>query len=276
MSTPHESDARSARVTFGDAQAQAVAAERFMRIRNSSSPTNIAARPAPTPDSDTGPQTDAPADIPWLEQRYSVAEERVLAEIAHELGNFFHKLYYWAEFLQEKRADHGSEATAAQMLTQTVGGLEEFLKGTLDYFRPLKLSPVQMPLADIVAGMIVQLRAQLHGWPVRVSDAGGWDQRSVLIDPARFPAVFLAVGRRLTERAPAGTGVHVGLEARSDGIEAAFHVEGRFGTPGFQTAASCVEWALAERIVDLHRGRLQQRELPDGPPALVLFLPFQR
>jgi signal transduction histidine kinase len=244
-----------------------------MRIRNSSGSTTIAT--APAPESALVPASDGPAHAPWVEQRHSVAEERVLAEIAHELGNFFHKLYYWAEFLQEKRSDHSSEATAAQMLTQTVGSLEEFLKGTLDYFRPLKLSPVQMPLADIVAGMIVQLRAQLHGWPVRVSDAGGWEQRAVLIDPARLPAVFLAIGRRLTERAPAGTGVHVGLDTGPDGIEAAFRVEGRFGTPGFQTAASCVEWALAERIVALHGGRLQQRELPDGPPALVLFLPFQ-
>ena len=231
MSTPYESDARSAQVTFGDAWAQAVAAERFMRIRNSSSPTTIATRPTPTPDSDAGSQADAPADSPWLEQRHSVAEERVLAEIAHELGNFFHKLYYWADFLQEKRADDGSDGDGrADARPQTIGKLEEFLKGSLDYFQPLKLSPVQMPVADVVAGMIVQLRAQLHGWPVRVSDAGGWDQRSVLIDPARFPAVFrCASAGRLTERAPAGTGVHVGLEARSDGIEAAFHVEGRFG-----------------------------------------------
>jgi hypothetical protein len=26
------------------------------------------------------------------------AQEKVLAEIVHELGNFFHKLYYWADF----------------------------------------------------------------------------------------------------------------------------------------------------------------------------------
>jgi hypothetical protein len=274
MSAPNESDV--APVASEHARSRVVATERFMRIRNSSGPTTIVAYPMPAPEGSADAASDAPAHGPWLEQRHSVTEERVLAEIAHELGNFFHKLYYWAEFLQEKRADHSSEATAAQMLTQTVGGLEEFLKGTLDYFRPLKLSPVQMPLADIVAGMVVQLRAQLHGWPVRVSDQGGWEQRAVLIDPARLPAVFLAVGRRLTERAPAGTGVHVGLESSSDGIEAVFRVEGRFGTPGFQTAASCVEWALAERIVALHGGRLQQRDVPDGPPVLELFLPFQR
>jgi hypothetical protein len=273
MSTPHGSGGCSAPVARESASLRLVTAERFMRIRNSSGSTTIAT--APAPESALVPASHAPAHGTWLEQRHSVAEERVLAEIAHELGNFFHKLYYWAEFLQEKRADHSSEATAAQMLTQTVGSLEEFLKGTLDYFRPLKLSPVQMPLADIVAGMVVQLRAQLHGWPVSVSDAGGWEKRTVLIDPARLPAVFLAIGRRLTERAPAGTGVHVGLDTKPAGLEAVFRVEGRFGTPGFQTAASCVEWALAERIVALHGGRLQQRELPDGPPALVLFLPFQ-
>jgi hypothetical protein len=273
---PHEPDARSAPVAFREARLRPIAVERLMRIRNSSNPTTVAAFPAPETEAGAGGPSDAPPHGLWLEQRHSVAEERVLAEIAHELGNFFHKLYYWAEFLQEKRADHSSEATAAQMLTQTVGGLEEFLKGTLDFFRPLKLSPVQMPLADVVSGMIVQLRAQLHGWPVRVSDAGSWERCSVLIDPARLPAVFLAIGRRLTERAPAGTGVHVALETLADGFEAAYRVEGRFGTPGFQTAASCVEWALAERIVALHGGHLRQRELADGPPALVLFLPFQR
>ncbi len=210
----------------------------------------------------------------WLEQRQSVAEDRVLAEIAHELGNFFHKLYYWTEFLQEKRADHSTDATAVQMLTHTVGNLEEFLKGTLEYFRPLKLSPVRLTAPDVIAGMVVQLRAQLHGWPVRVGEPGPWERREVLIDPARLPAVFLAVGRRLTERAPAGTGVHVGLEGRADGVEAVVRVEGGFGAPAFQTAASCIEWALAERIVALHGGRLEEREAADGSPALVFFLPF--
>lgn len=228
------------------------------------SPPSEASRPA-APDA---------SHTPWLEPHHTAAGERVLAEIAHELGNFFHKLYYWAEFLQEKRADHSSEATAVQMLTHTVGNLEEFLKGTLEYFRPLTLSPARVPLSDVIAGMIVQLRAQLHGWPVRVSDPGGWERHAVLIDPARLPAVFLAVGRRLTERAPAGSGVHVGVEARPDGVEAVFRVEGSFGAPGFQTAASCIEWALAERVVALHGGRLREREAADGPPALVLFLPL--
>jgi hypothetical protein len=209
----------------------------------------------------------------WLEQRPSASEERVLAEIAHELGNFFHKLYYWAEFLQEKRAEHASETTAVEMLTRTVSSLEEFLKGTLEYFRPLKLSPARMLLSDVVAGMVVQLRAQLHGWPVRVTDTGARECEAVLIDPARLPAVFLAIGRRLTERAPAGSGVHVEVNTPPGGMEAVFRIEGSIGGPAFQSAASCLEWALAERIVALHGGSLRERDTAGGPQAVVLLLP---
>src|SRR5262249_481754 len=166
-----------------------------------------------------------------------------------------------------------SDAPAVQMLTQTVGSLEEFLKGVLDYFRPLKLSPIRMVVSDLIAGMVIQMRSQLLGWPVRVSDTGAWEQRSVLVDPVRLPAVLRGAGRRLTERAPAGSGIHIAFEALSDGVEVTFHVEGIGGSPALQSAATCIEWGVAERIVALHGGRLHERA--DGPHALVLFLPFQ-
>src|SRR5262245_35553570 len=109
---------------------------RLIRVREFESPTTIPGHTA---------STSAPSDphvlALWVDQRTLESEERVLAKIAHQLGNCFHKLYYWTEFLQEKRADHASEATAVQMLTRTVGNLEEFLKGALEYFRPVKLSP---------------------------------------------------------------------------------------------------------------------------------------
>ena len=99
-----------ARITFRDAQARRSRPGGSCAFGIPAVRRRLPRRPTPAPDSVAGPQTDAPADSLWLEQRQSVAEERVLAEIAHELGNFFHKLYYWAEFLQEKRADHCSEA----------------------------------------------------------------------------------------------------------------------------------------------------------------------
>src|SRR5215470_605560 len=47
-------------------------------------------------------------------------QEKVLAEISHELGNFFHKLYYWSDFLQDGRARRSPDATATQMLERTI------------------------------------------------------------------------------------------------------------------------------------------------------------
>src|SRR5262245_2051455 len=88
-------------VAFGEVTTRPGMHGRLMRIRNSGRPTAIPAHPIPLsdpPDPVPVATSASPAGGLWLEQRPSVAEERVLAEISHELGNFFHKLYYWAEF----------------------------------------------------------------------------------------------------------------------------------------------------------------------------------
>src|SRR5262249_30486043 len=71
-------------------------------------------------------------------------QEKVLAEIAHELGNFFHKLYYWSDYLKERPARKSADSTATQMLERTIKNLEDFLKVSLDYFHPTQLSFMRM------------------------------------------------------------------------------------------------------------------------------------
>src|SRR5262245_59259437 len=45
-----------------------------------------------------------------------VVQERVLGEIAHELGNFFHKLYYWSDFIKtDAEAAKGADSTVGHM-----------------------------------------------------------------------------------------------------------------------------------------------------------------
>jgi hypothetical protein len=69
--------------------------------------------------------------------------------------------------------------------------------------------------------------------------------------------------------------VHIAFQALADGIEVTFRVEGTGGTAPMQSAATCIEWGMAERIVSLHGGWFRERPAADGPHALVLFLPFQ-
>jgi hypothetical protein len=242
----------------------ATTVESEMRARESSSQT-----PPPS----RGAATTPPV---WSEETRVPSGDRLVGEIGHELGNYFHKLYYWTEFLQEKRADGSGDRAAGEMLAGTIEKLEGFLKEVLEYFRPLTLSPVRVAVPEAVEAMVVRLRAQLQGWPLRVSDAAPWRLRHLLLDPLRMHAVLDTVGRRLRDRAPAGSGVYVGLEGRGDGIEVVFRLEDGFGAPEFQSGSACVEWALAERVVALHRGRLSERQVAEGSTALVLFLPLDR
>src|SRR5213593_3522868 len=61
-----------------------------------------------------------------------VVQEKILAESSHELGNFFHKLYYWSDYLKERPTRRNADSTTAQMLERTIKNLEDFLKVSLD------------------------------------------------------------------------------------------------------------------------------------------------
>src|SRR6476660_6757591 len=81
-----------------------------------------------------GPLAARPAAVRPDHATAVLVQEKVLAEITHELGNFFHKLYYWSDYLKEKPARKSSDSTATQMLERTIKNLEDFLKVSLDYF----------------------------------------------------------------------------------------------------------------------------------------------
>src|SRR5438128_10239358 len=101
-------------------------------------------------------------------------QEKVIAEITHELGNFFHKLYYWSDYLKEKPAPKSADSTAAQMLERTIKNLEDFLRVSLDYFHPTQLSFTRMAVRELLEGLLFQVRAQLNGTSVMVSEGDAW------------------------------------------------------------------------------------------------------
>src|SRR5438876_5406828 len=57
-----------------------------------------------------GPLTARPPALRAEPASAAVVQEKVLAEIAHELGNFFHKLYYWSDYLKEKPARKSADS----------------------------------------------------------------------------------------------------------------------------------------------------------------------
>ena len=209
-----------------------------------------------------------------------VVQEKVLAEIAHELGNFFHKLYYWSDYLKEKPAK-SADSTAVQMLERTIKNLEDFLKLSLDYFHPTQLSFTRMGVGELLQGFLVQVRAQLNGTPITVSDDDVWrrEDAEVLIDPGHLSRAFEVAVRHLTKQVGPESSVTIGIErsARRDraGLEVGFQLrQPNEASPLFRTAEAGIEWAVAQKVVALHGGELLERN--EGPEAksLVIFLPL--
>ena len=106
----------------------------------------------------------AEAARPEEPQTLALADERVLGEISHEMGNYFHKLYYWTEYLKTHPAGAGhGDASAVDMLEGTVERLEHFMRMILEYFAPPRLCFNRIGAADLVGGLACRLPAASCG-----------------------------------------------------------------------------------------------------------------
>jgi signal transduction histidine kinase len=208
-----------------------------------------------------------------------LVQEKVLAEITHELGNFFHKLYYWSDYLKERPPRKSADSTAAQMLERTIRNLEDFLRVSLDYFHPTQLSFMRMPAGEVVEGLLCQVRAQLNGTPLTFSDAGGFGSEQVMVDPSQLSRAFEVALRHLTKQIGPDSALRIGIERsiRRDcpGVEVGFQLhEPNEASPLFRTSEAGVEWAVAQRVVSQHGGELLEHTEAPGQKILVVFLPL--
>ena len=206
-------------------------------------------------------------------------QEKVIAEIGHELGNFFHKLYYWSDFLQDKPARQSADATAVQMLERTIRNLEEFLKVSLEYFHPTQLACMRMGAEELVDALLTQLRAQLNGTPVSIADTGDWRDGGVMVDPGRFSQALGVAVRHLVDQVGGESTLAIAVRRASRDGHAGLEVDFRLNRPSeapalLQTGAAGMAWAVAEKIVMLHGGELLESTIDPEGKSVTLFLPL--
>ncbi len=203
--------------------------------------------------------------------------EGVLGEIRHELGNLFHKLYYWLE--QVEAPGEGTGASPCRMLADTARQLEAFLVTTLEYFHPVALAPVPMPAREVVTGLRVRVAGLSGGQGDDGSDAG--PRGTVLVDLEQLPGVLEAAAERLAAEAEASDSV-VRLEVREvdsehgRGLALELSLGSRSVAPPAAELnfARTLRWARAQRVAALHGGSLAERTAPDGMRVVALFLPY--
>ncbi len=221
------------------------------------------------------PATETPVESPPIAPTIG---DRVVADVRHEIGNYFHKLYYWADFLTESRAGRGGDVTATQMLEGTIRGLEDLLRATLEYVRPISLTAIRMTAREVADGIVRQLVSAAAGRTIVVDACGDLGERSVQVDPGRLSQVLGLVARRLEACTAEGARLHatVGIDARAGGEALVVRIIGAAAvvSPVSSTMAE-VEWATAENVVRTFGGELVVQDGPDGGTSLALVLPIR-
>jgi hypothetical protein len=196
-------------------------------------------------------------------------DQRLLSEISHELGNYFHKLYYWAELLREQRPA-GSDGEPAELLERTIRDLETFLKTALEFFRPLSIAPLAMSIADVVASSRVLLARHAEPTPLAWDEPRAPEAGVVAIDPGRFSFVLEGLVRRLHAPDTTGYAGRAEVEQGEGGRRFVLTVHARGGTrAAMPSVAGAIEWAIIERIVELHGGAVALDVTPQQRSARV-------
>jgi signal transduction histidine kinase len=211
-----------------------------------------------------------------------VVQERVLAEISHELGNLFHKLYYWSDYIKSDGDGEGAkkgDSTAGHMLERTISNLEEFLKVALEYFHPITLNFTKVPVAELLDGFMAHLKSHLNGNEMRVFRDEIDEPATILVDPTRISQAFRIALHNVHDDLKAGGAltVSLGKGSRRDfpGLEVRLVVEPK--TPAsslFRGAEAGVEWAVAQKLIELHGGEIVERVDANGQKVVLIFLPL--
>jgi signal transduction histidine kinase len=204
----------------------------------------------------------------------SPRQERLLSEISHELGNYFHKLYYWAELLREQRPAT-ADAEPAGLLEQTIRDLETFLKTALEFFRPISVVPMAMSVEELTRSLRALVTRHVEpaplAWQAEVEGASA----TVSVDPGRFSFVVDGLVRRL--HADHDAGVSATVETRGPAADARYVLtlaaRGAERGPGVSVAAT-IEWAIIERVVELHGGTVDSTAA-GGERTVRLMLPIR-
>ena len=182
----------------------------------------------------------------------SARQDRLLADISHSLRNYFHKLYAWAERVQEQQPAT-ADPEPSVLLERTIRELETFLETALELFRPMSVAPEPMPVEEFTRHLRTALTRHLAPaavrWQVETDTLTG----SVAIDPGRFSFVLDGMARRLDAANCKDVMASVQREGAGSLSRYVLVLAGR-GSERKTDANAYIEWAVIERVVELHGG----------------------
>jgi len=241
-----------------------------MRAANAPLRRGRGSAPRPMPEPSQGSQARSPRG------QLVRIDEDVVHDLSHELGNYFHKLYYWTDYIRSGANDLGPDSSPVQALDETMHRLQEFLNLALGYFEPARLASVTMKVADVAGAFESLLRGENPEATIEASGVGPIADVPLHIDPTRLSAGLRIVARLLG--GGAGTTLHASYATPRCGkggvLEIVLAASGASADAAARRAQRVVEWAVAARMIELHGGELVTNEERPGAARSVLTLPL--
>lgn len=179
-------------------------------------------------------------------------EDEVVRDLRHSVGNYFHKLYYWADRIASED-DGTARAELQEELNGALQRFQEFLEVGLRYFQPDVASPIAMPAADIASASEALLRNELPGCAVAVDIDPGARDLAVSVDPQRFSQALRIVVDVLGGAARETFGCAISLADDGEAVE--FTIEATGGEAPVEMPV--MQWAIARKAISMQGGTLE-------------------
>ncbi len=190
----------------------------------------------------------------------------VVDNVGHVLGNIFQRMYHLANRTRE------SDAVVAAELESSTARLEEFLKLLLDYVSPSRLRLQLVSASEVVQSLARQIADASGVEPsLRAAPDNG---RKLLVDPGVLARSFALLASPLRSASRDRTPALIAGPGDSDGV-LVLVVHTAESKPQGRSSEAEMQWAVAERLIEIQGGSLQEKSGSAGEVTWEVTLPLQ-
>lgn len=200
------------------------------------------------------------------EDRIVLVRPAVVEQVEHVFGNLFQRIYHLADQTSER------DSATAELLSDSIRQLEDFLQLVMDYFSPLPLKLEFVPAIEVAQSLAREI-SDAVGCPVKI-DGRNCSGR-LLVDPGRLVRAFALLTAQLGQ---AGDG-QASLEIRTAVRPSTRSVVLNMSVPPYllsrRSPATEMQWTVAEKVLESHGGALTQGSAVPGEVLWEIVLPLQ-
>ncbi len=191
----------------------------------------------------------------------------VLREVSHDLGNQFHRFYYMTSQLRG-RFDGAVEEAGGMIddLDNVVSGIEQLVRQTLSFLRPVELRLMDLDIADLAASLAGRSREN----PVHTNLEPAAMSARVSVDPTRVGEILDRVLACAVHGLEPGAALQVEGSLQGEVVELRFPL----AAPLSRFERDGLGMAIASRLAESHGGQVRvDDDTENSSPMLRLQLP---